>query len=291
MNDNGAIDIFDDGDIRSVWDDSGKRWMYSVIDVIAVLTDSGNPRHYWTMMKKRSAESKNETLTNCERLKLLAADGKMRLTDVADTEQLLGIVQLIPSKRVEAFKRWLSGNEQITIDERSKQKAKQLFDTGAINEMEVGTANGLRQIHMYLFGGLYSHAGKIRENNISKGGFKFANAMYLHDNLRTVEKMPETTFDDIVAKYVEMNIAHPFMEGNGRSTRIWVDLIFKKNLEKCVDWQRINKRDYLSAMERSHTDDSRIKELLRNALTEEINDRETFMKGIDHSYYYEEPDE
>jgi len=215
----------------------------------------------------------------------------MRETDVADTEGILRIVQHIPSKRADEFKRWLSKNEQYAIDEQSKKRAKQLFDTGAIDEVEVGTVNGLKQIHKYIFGGLYSFAGQVREQNISKGAFKFASALFLLENLAEIEKMPETTFDDIAAKYVEMNVAHPFLEGNGRSTRICLDLILKKNLKKCVDWQRISKHDYLFAMQRSPHDDTEIKRLLCAALTDKIDDREMFMKGIEQSYLYEEPDE
>jgi cell filamentation protein len=167
-------------------------------------------------------------------LKLLAADDKMRLTDVADTEQILKLVQFIPGKRAEPFRRWISGNIQSTIDEQSKKKAKQLFDTGAIDNIEIGTVNGLIQIHKYLFGGLYSFAGNIREQNISKGGFKFANALYLHNTLKNAEEMPGSSFDEIVSKYIEMNVAHPFMEGNGRSMRIWLDPILKKILKNVL---------------------------------------------------------
>jgi cell filamentation protein len=146
----------------------------------------------------------------------------------------------------------------------------------------------LQQIHSYIFGGLYDFAGKIRQKNISKGGFRFAIAQFLENTLKDIENMPENTFDEIVNKYVEMNVAHPFMEGNGRSTRIWLDLILKKRLKKCVDWSKINKNDYLNAMIVSHKNDTVIKKLLENALTDKINDHETFMKGIDYSYYYEE---
>jgi cell filamentation protein len=286
-----ATQIFQDEQIRSIWDSFGQRQLYSVVDVVAVLSGSENPRHYWTVLKKRLKEEGNETVTNCERLKLAAADGKMRLTDVADAEGILNLIPLIPGKNAEPFRRWFIQNQQRTIDDLSKQKAKQLFDTGDIDKIEVGTVKGLAHIHKYLFGGLYAFAGQIREQNISKGGFKFANALYLHENLRTIERMPESSFNEILLKYVEMNVAHPFMEGNGRSTRLWLDMMLKKNLGKCVDWQRINKHDYLSAMERSVTDDSFLRELLRGALTNEINDREIFMKGIDRSYYYEEEDE
>ncbi|MCL2317465.1 MAG: Fic family protein [Methanomassiliicoccaceae archaeon] len=292
MNENNeAVRIFQNKEIRSVWDSNGQRWLYSVVDVIGVLTESEDPTTYWRVLKKRLKDEGNETVTKCNALKMKAPDGKMRLTDFADTQQILQIVQHIPGKRAESFKRWIAGNAQNSIDEQSKLKAKQLFDSGTIDDIEVGTVNGLVQIHKYLFGGLYGFAGEIRKQNISKGGFKFANALYLHETLKKIEKMPDSTVDQIIEKYVEMNAAHPFMEGNGRSTRIWLDLILKKNVKKCVDWQMINKYDYLSAMQKSVVSDKEIKVLLRGALTDRINDREIFMKGIDHSYYYEEPDD
>jgi len=175
-----------------------------------------------------------------------------------------------------------------TIDEQSKEKAYLLFDSSVINTFEVGTTEGLLQIHKYLFDELLSFAGEIRNKNISKGNFRFASALYLSESLKKIEQMPENTFEDIVAKYVEMNIAHPFMEGNGRSGRIWLDLMLKKNLGKCVDWQKIDKRSYFSAMERSPVNDLELRVLLQSALTEKIEDRELFMKGVDRSYYYEE---
>ncbi|HEY1645051.1 MAG TPA: Fic family protein, partial [Candidatus Saccharimonadales bacterium] len=150
---------------------------------------------------------------------------------------------------------------------------------------------GLQQVHDYLFGGLYDFAGKIRGKNISKGGFTFASSIYLRQGLGEIDKMPETTFEEIISKYIEMNIAHPFMEGNGRSTRIWLDLILKKRLSKCIDWQKIDKNDYLNAMQRSPVNALEVSELLRGALTDKINDREVFMKGIEQSYYYEEEDD
>ena len=156
--------------------------------------------------------------------------------------------------------------------------------------MEPGTVDCLLQIHKYLFDGLYDFAGRIRTQNISKGGFEFANALFLTENLKKVEAMPETTFDEIIAKYVEMNVVHPFLEGNGRSTRIWLDLMLKKSLKQCVDWSQVNKNDYLAAMRESVSDGARLKELLRDALTDRIDDREVFMKGIDYSYYYESED-
>ena len=175
-----------------------------------------------------------------------------------------------------------------TLDELSKKKAYQLFDSGAIDKLEIGTVNGLMQIHQYVFDGLFNFAGQVRNKNISKGYFRFASALYLSDILPKVEKMPESTYEEIIAKYVEMNVAHPFMEGNGRSMRIWLDLMLKKNLGLCVDWSLVGKAAYLSAMERSPVNDLEIRELLRVALTDRVNCRDTYMKGIDRSYYYEE---
>jgi len=177
------------------------------------------------------------------------------------------------------------------IDEMSKKRAKELFDSADLSSFEVGTTKGLQQIHQYLFQGLYDFAGQIRKKNISKVGFRFANSLYLEDALQHIEKMPETTFEEIIEKYAEMNIAHPFMEGNGRSTRIWLDLILKKRLDKCIDWTSVNKNDYFEAMIRSHVKSLELRELLRTALTDKIDDREVFMKGIDQSYYYEESDD
>ena len=159
-----------------------------------------------------------------------------------------------------------------------------------IESIETGTVKGLQQIHAYLFGGLYDFAGQIRSVNISKGGFSFAQVLYLHDALKQIEAMPENDFDAIIDKYVEMNVAHPFREGNGRATRIWLDMMLKKNLRLCIDWSQVDKRTYLDAMQHSVTDSEMLKFLLRSALTDKIADREIFMKGIDYSYYYEEND-
>lgn len=176
-------------------------------------------------------------------------------------------------------------------DDVSKQRAKELFGSANLSSFEVGTIKGLQQIHQYLFKDLYEFAGEIRKLNISKDGFRFANSLYLQEALQRIEEMPETTFDEIIEKYAEMNIAHPFMEGNGRSTRIWLDLILKKRLGNCIDWASINKNDYFEAMIRSHVKSLELRELLRTALTDDIDDREVFMKGIDQSYYYEEPED
>ena len=173
------------------------------------------------------------------------------------------------------------------IDEKSLQKAFQLFETGDIERMEIGTTKGLQQIHKYIFGGLYDFAGKIRDKNISKGGFRFANALYINEILPKIEQMPENTFEEIIAKYVEMNIAHPFMEGNGRTMRIWLDLILKKRLNKVINWQFVDKTLYLQAMERSPINDLEIRFLLKENLTSETENREIIFKGIEQSYYYE----
>ena len=173
------------------------------------------------------------------------------------------------------------------IDAQSLQNAYRLFESGTIEQIEVGTTKGLCEIHRYLFEGLYDFAGKIRQLNISKGGFRFANAMFLHAILPVIDQMPENTFEEIVAKYVEMNIAHPFMEGNGRATRIWLDLILKKRLGKVVNWQQIDKAPYLQAMERSPINDLELRFLLQPALTDKVNDCEVIFKGIEQSYYYE----
>ena len=173
------------------------------------------------------------------------------------------------------------------IDEKSLQKAFQLFETGDIERMEIGTTKGLQQIHKYIFGGLYDFAGKIRDKNISKGGFRFANTLYLNEILPKIEQMPENTFEEIIAKYVEMNIAHPFIEGNGRTMRIWLDLILKKRLNKVINWQFVDKTLYLQAMERSPINDLEIRFLLKENLTSETENREIIFKGIEQSYYYE----
>ena len=283
--------IFQNKAVRSIWDDKEQKWLYSVVDVIGILTESKDPVTYWRVLKKRLKEDGNETVTNCNALKMTASDGKMRLTDMADISQMLQIIQSVPGKQAEAFKQWAAANTLGTIDRQSKLKAQQLFDTGTINTIGIGTVEGLTQIHRYLFGGLYRFAGEIRDRNISKGGFKFANSQYLKDTLNSIEKMPESTFEQIISKYIEMNLAHPFMEGNGRSMRIWLDLMLKKNIEKCIDWQKIDKHDYLSAMEKSVSNGSIITELLKTALTDDINGREMFMKGIEQSYYYEEPED
>lgn len=284
-----SIRFFNDQEVRAAWDYDSNRWLFSVVDVIAVLTDSKNPRNYWKVLKHRLTKAGNELVTNCNRLKLVASDGKRYLTDCLPQDELLRLIESVPSKHASAFARWLITGEN-QIDSKSRDKAYQLWDSTLLQAIEVGTARGLQQIHAFLFGGLYDFAGQIRQKNIAKGGFQFAVSRFLGETLSQIEKMPETTLEEIVDKYVEMNIAHPFMEGNGRSTRIWLDLILKRSLKKCVDWSQIDKTDYMEAMRLSPVNSQRIRELITDALTDKINDREMFMKGIDYSYYYEQND-
>ena len=284
-----SIRFFNDQEVRAAWDYDSNRWLFSVVDVIAVLTDSKNPRNYWKVLKHRLTKAGNELVTNCNQLKLVASDGKRYLTDCLPQDELLRLIELVPSKHASAFARWLITGEN-QIDSKSRDKAYQLWDSTLLQTIEVGTARGLQQIHAFLFGGLYDFAGQIRQKNIAKGGFQFAVSRFLGETLSQIEKMPETTLEEIVDKYVEMNIAHPFMEGNGRSTRIWLDLILKRSLKKCVDWSQIDKTDYMEAMRLSPVNPQRIRKLITDALTDKINDREMFMKGIDYSYYYEQND-
>jgi cell filamentation protein len=282
-----SIRFYNDREVRAIWDEENSKWWFSAVDIVAAITDSPNPRKYWSVMKTRMKKAENELTTKCSQLKLTAADGKKYATDCFKQDDITELVKAIPSKRSTDFLDWFTYSDN-TIDGQSRKKAYSLFESGMLNSLEPGSIKCLQQIHAYLFGGLYEFAGQIRTKNISKGGFTFANALHFSTILPTIESMPEITFDEIADKYVEMNVAHPFMEGNGRSTRIWLDLMFRRSLKKCVDWSKIDKNDYLNAMRKSVVDPSDIKRLLESALTDKINDRETFMKGIDYSYYYEQ---
>lgn len=282
-----SIRFYNDREVRAVWDEENAKWWFSVVDIVAAITESPNPRKYWSVLKTRLKKSGNELTTKCSQLKLTAADGKKYATDCFSQDDVKEVVKLIPSKKTKEFLDWFTYSDN-TIDGQSRKKAYEFMESHLVDDQDVGTTKALQQIHAYLFGGLYDFAGKIRTKTISKGGFTFCLAQYLPQALQNIDKMPETTFDEIVDKYVEMNVAHPFMEGNGRSTRIWLDLIFKKQLQKCVDWSKINKNDYLRAMEQSAADSTAIRQLLAGALTDKIDDREIFMKGIDYSYYYEQ---
>jgi len=219
--------------------------------------------------------------------KFESPDGKKRKADALDYDAVQTLAKNYPNNNAAKFLDWFNYSDN-TIDGQSKKKAYTFLQSNLVKDEDVGTIKALQQIHAYIFGGLYDFAGKIRTKTISKGDFTFCVAQFLPEALQQIEKMSENSFEEIVEKYVEMNVAHPFMEGNGRSTRIWLDLIFKKRLSKCVDWSKIPKNDYLNAMIESHSDTTKIKTLLQNALTDKINDREMFMKGIDYSYYYEE---
>ena len=287
-----SIRFFDDREVRGVWNDENARWWFSVLDIVAVLTDQNDytkTRNYWKYLKAKLKKEKNELVSATTQLKLLASDGKRYLTDVLDYAGIVALGKEFPGKKANRFIEWFTYGAE-SIDGKSKTKAYALFESSLINSLEVGTTKGLQQIHAYLFGGLYDFAGQIRQKNISKGGFQFAVSRFLGETLKQIEAMPEITFDEIVNKYIEMNLAHPFMEGNGRTARIWLDLILKKRLKKCVDWSKIGKSDYMNAMMQSPTNSSMLKKLLVNALTNKVNDREMFMKGIDYSYYYEEND-
>ena len=282
-----SIRFYNDREVRAIWDEEKSKWYFSAVDIVAAISESPRPRVYWGTVKSRLKTKNSQLYSKCIQLKLTAADGKKYATDCFMQDDIMDLVKAIPSKRSADFLDWFTYSDN-TIDGQSLKKAYSLYESGLLNTMEPGTVKCLQQIHAYLFGGLYDFAGQIRTVNIAKGGFQFAMAQYLPQTLATIEQMPETTFEEIANKYVEMNIAHPFREGNGRSTRIWLDLILKKQLQKCVDWSRINKNDYLNAMQKSVVNSSEIKRLLESALTDKINDRETFMKGIDYSYYYEQ---
>jgi len=287
-----SIRFFDDREVRAIWDEKEAKWWFSVLDIVAVLKDRSDyakNRNYWKYLKSKLKKENSQLVSATTQLKLLAADGKKYKTDMLDYEGIISLGKQFPSKNANRFIEWFTFSDK-SIDGKSKTKAYALFETSFIDSLEVGTINGLKQIHAYLFGGLFEFAGQIRQKNISKGGFQFALVQYLDNTLKQIEVMPETSFVEIVEKYVEMNIAHPFMEGNGRSTRIWLDLILKKRLKKCVDWSKIGKTEYMNAMKLSPTNSVKLKSLLENALTNKINDREMYMKGIDYSYYYEEDD-
>lgn len=281
--------FYKDHEVRAVWDEDGQKWFFPAVDIIAAITESEAPRKYWSVLKLRLKKQGNELATNCSQLKIRAVDGKRYNTDCITMSQVTELAKVIPSKNAIHFLDWFTYSDN-SIDGQSRKKAYTLYESNLLAEIPVGTVQGLQQIHGYLFGGLYDFAGQIRQKTIWKDGTLFCRAEYLNQNLQNIERMPETTFDEIVDKYVEMNVAHPFMEGNGRSTRIWLDLIFKKNLKMCVDWSRIDKKQYLAAMRESTTNANLIKTLLQGALTDKINDREMFMKGIDYSYYYEQED-
>ena len=285
-----SIRFYNDKEVRAVWDDETNKWWFSAVDVVAAINNEGDYKkagNYWRQFKLRNKDS--QLVTNSNELKMTADDGKRYTTAVLDQNGISELARAIHNKNAESFLEWFEYSDK-TIDGRSQKKAYELFDSPIYYQIEIGTIKGLQQIHSFIFGGLYDFTGKIRTKNIAKDNFQFAPVQFLEQTLRDIETMPESTFDEIMDKYVDMNIAHPFMEGNGRATRIWLDLILKKNLKKCVDWSKIEKNDYLAAMKDSPVDSSAIKALANGALTDKIDDREMFMKGIDYSYYYEQPE-
>ena len=285
-----SIRFYNDHKVRAVWSEEENKWYFSVLDIIGAINEQDDyqkNRNYWKYLKSKLQKQQNEVVSATNQLKFLAPDGKNRLADVLDADGVKMLAMSVPNNKATAFLDWFTFSDN-SIDGQSRKKAYTLFESGILDEMQPGTIKSLQQIHAYLFGGLYDFAGQIRTKTIWKDGTLFCRAEYLRYNLDQIEQMPQTTFDEIVDKYIEMNIAHPFMEGNGRSTRLWLDLIFKSSIKQCVDWSQIDKKAYLQAMRHSTTDSAMIRELLRSAMTDQINDREMFMKGIDYSYYYEQ---
>ena len=257
-----SIRFYNDREVRAVWDEFHSKWWFSAIDIVRAINDENDyvkAGNYWRWLKRKLIGDGVQLVSITHEFKFEAPDGKQRASDALDTECVQTLARHYPNNRANSFLDWFTYSDN-TIDGQSKKKAYTLYD----------------------------FAGQIRTKNISKGGFSFANALHFPTILPAIEKMPETTFDEIADKYVEMNVAHPFMEGNGRSTRIWLDLMLRRSLKKCIDWSRIDKNAYLNAMTRSVVDATSIKALLHSAMTDKINDRETFMKGIDYSYYYEQ---
>ena len=285
-----SIRFFNDREVRALWDDTDAKWWFSVLDVVAILNEENEyqrVRNYWKYLKAKLKKENNQLVSATTQLKIIAPDGRKRMADLLDSEGVIALAKHFPNNKSMKFLDWFLYSD-TSIDGQSKKKAYTLFESNLIDEIEIGTTKGLQQIHAYLFGGLYDFAGQIRTKNISKGGYRFVYAQHLNATLNDIDQMPQHSFDEIIEKYVAMNKAHPFMEGNGRSARIWLDLMLKKELAKCVDWSKIGKDNYMNAMIISTVDYEVIGQLVARALTDKINDRETFMKGIDYSYYYEE---
>ena len=282
-----SIRFYKDQEVRAIWDDENSKWWFSATDIVWIISWSDRPRKYWSDLKSKLQTKQPEVSDKIGQLKMRAPDGKLRLTDVLDSDWIILLAKNFPNNNASDFLDRFLYSEN-SVDWQSRKKAYSLFENNLVHEEDVWTVKSLIQIHAYLFWWLYDFAWKIRQKNISKWWFKFATAEFLDNTLHQIELMPENTFDEIMDKYVEMNIAHPFMEWNWRTARIWLDLILKKRLKKCVDWSQINKRNYLDAMIESVSDSKRIRKLIKGALTDKIDDRDVFMKWIDYSYYYEE---
>ena len=285
-----SIRFFNDREVRAVWDDENNSWWFSATDVVRAINDEPDytkAGNYWRWLKRKLKQDGVQFVSGTHKLKIVAADDKQYNSDALSADDIFLLAKHYPNNRASKFLDWFTYSDN-TIDGQSRKKAYTLFESGLLNSLKPGSMKCLQQIHAYLFGGLYDFAGQIRNKNISKGGFTFANCLHFPTIIPTIERMPESTLDEIADKYVEMNVVHPFMEGNGRSTRIWLDLMLRHSLKLCVDWSQIDKIEYLTAMRESVVDSTHIKSLLKGALTDKINDREMFMKGIDYSYYYEE---
>lgn len=287
-----SIRFYNDREVRAVWSEEECKWYFSATDIVRAINDEPDyvkAGNYWRWLKKKLSTQGIQLVSTTHDFKFEAPDGKQRKADVLDDYGVQMLAKFYPNNRANEFLDWFTYSDN-TLDGQSRKKAYSLFESGILDSLEPGTIKCLQQIHAYLFGGLYDFAGKIRQRTIWKDGTLFCRVEYLQHHLEKVEQMPQCTFDEIVSKYVEMNVCHPFMEGNGRSTRIWLDLIFKHSLKKCVDWSKIDKKEYLNAMRKSVTSDYDIRHLLKGALTDDIHSREMFMKGIDYSYYYEQED-
>ena len=287
-----SIRFFSNREVRAIWDEENSKWYFHVIDIVSILNEQDDytkANNYWRWLKRKLKQENPQLVSATHGFKFRAADGKMRLSDTLDSSGIIELAKNFPNQKAAKFLDWFLYSDN-TIDGQSKKKAYALFESGLLASLEPGSVKCLQQIHGYLFGGLHDFAGQLRTKNISKGGFTFANALYFSSILPNIENMPENTFEEIINKYVEMNVAHPFMEGNGRSTRIWLDLMLKRTLKKCIDWSKVNKNKYLEAMQQSVTNSLPLKALVEPALTDKINDREMFLKGIDYSYDYEEED-
>ena len=280
-----SIRIYNDKPVRACFDNKSNTWLYAAVDLINAIVVTTNPRRYWSDFKRRNIK----LYADCVQLKLTSNDGKKYRTDLLNEKQLDSLLAKVAKANNDNLSNWLKGLNN-PLDEKSKQKAYELYDNGLLKDIEIGTTKGLQQIHAYIFGGLYDFAGKIRDKTIMKDDFVFCDTRYLNNALKNIDLMPQSSLEEIVDKYIEMNIAHPFMEGNGRSTRIWLDQILKNELNKCIDWSKIDKKDYLNAMKKSPLNSKPIYKLIKSSLTSKISDRELFMKGIDYSYYYEEVD-
>ncbi|MBQ3717878.1 MAG: Fic family protein [Methanomicrobium sp.] len=285
-----SVRFYNNHEVRAVWDEKNTKWWFSANDIVSAVNnefDYKKAANYWRWLKKRYDEKNIQLVSISHDFKFESPDGKKRAADALDYDAVQTLAKYYPGGRAADFIDWFTYSDN-SIDGQSRKKAYAFFDSNIIDDRDIGKTKSLQQIHAYIFGGLYDFAGRIRDKTISKGGFTFAVAMYLPETLKRIDNMPEEDYDEIIDKYIEMNLAHPFMEGNGRSTRIWLDLILKKRLGRCVDWSKVGKTEYLDAMIISHKDGSKIKALLKEALTDRINDREMFMKGIDYSYHYEE---